>query len=75
MASTIGMSTNCQLIDTIVSDITTIARIRNDISDDKRIRIHKRLIRLTNILRNNNHDIARTEEVIGFNIYYNNHMV
>jgi hypothetical protein len=54
-----------EVIDRIVSDITAIARIRNDISDDQRIRLHERFIRLTNILRNNKHDTARIEAVMG----------
>jgi hypothetical protein len=33
-----------QIIDRIVSDVTAIARIRNDISDDQRIRLRERLI-------------------------------
>jgi hypothetical protein len=54
-----------QMTDRIVSDLTAISRIRNDISDDQRIRIRERLIRLTNILRKNNHDTAKIEAVTG----------
>jgi hypothetical protein len=54
-----------QMTDKIVSDLTAISRIRNDISDDQRIRIRERLIRLTNILKKNNHDTARIEAVMG----------
>jgi hypothetical protein len=44
---------------------SSISRIRDDISDNQRIRILERLIRLTNTLKRDNHDTARIETVMG----------
>lgn len=48
----------------IASDIRAIVRIRNDILDQK-IRLNERLIRLRNILRDNQRDTAVIEAVMG----------
>ena len=47
----------------IVADITSISRIRNDVSDDQRIRINEQLIRLINAMKKDNHDTAAIEAV------------
>jgi hypothetical protein len=53
-----------QMINSIASDITAIARLRKDISDEQKITINETVLRLVHAMQNNHLDSARIEAVI-----------
>jgi len=47
----------------IVSDITAITRLRNDINDDQRIKLNEAIRHLTNAMKDQKIDIGRIDDV------------
>jgi predicted PurR-regulated permease PerM len=50
-----------QMINSIASDITAIARLRKDISDEQKITINETVLKLVHAMQNNHLDSARIE--------------
>jgi hypothetical protein len=47
----------------IVSDITAITRLRNDISDDQKIKLNEAIRHLTDTMKKHNYDTGRIEDI------------
>jgi hypothetical protein len=53
------------IIERIASDLTSLSRIRKDITDDQMIKIRERIIRLSALMKKDNHDTAKIEAILG----------
>jgi len=53
------------IIERIASDLTSLTRIRKDIGDDQMIKIRERGIRLSTLMKKDNHDTAKIEAILG----------